>query len=188
LRSDGDIWAPKPKAHLEKANGRVGTHEVTCFDHATKTYHVEHRGGITFDGEVRELRMHVVILQNFKCTCGKPRQYHFLCSHLVTAAMHRNYNIESRIPQEFSVDMLVHTWSPRFVPFRDPRECPPYDGSKYIADLAYCWNKRGSRKRTRHMMVMDQIPERTRHGRGTPFFTDPEQYECGKCGRLGHNS
>jgi hypothetical protein len=38
------------------------------------------------------------------------------------------------------------------------------------------------------MMVMDQIPRRTRHGRGTPFLTDPEKYECGKCGRLGHNS
>jgi hypothetical protein len=35
---------------------------------------------------------------------------------------------------------------------------------------------------------MDQIPGRTRHGRVTSFLTDPEQYECGKCGRLGHNS
>ena len=77
--------------------------------------------------------------------------------------------------------------APRFMPFWDLGEWPPYDGPKYIADLAYCWNKRRSRKRTRHMMVMDQIPGRTRHGRGTPFVTDPEQYECDKCGRLGHN-
>ena len=28
----------------------------------------------------------MVVLQDFKCTCGKPRQYHFLCSHLVAAA------------------------------------------------------------------------------------------------------
>ena len=106
----------------------------------------------------------------------------------MAAARHHNYNIESRIPHEFSVDMLVHTWSPYFVPFWDPGEWPPYDGPKYIADLAYHWNKHGSRKRRRHMMVMDQIPRRTRHGRGTPFLTDPEQYECGKCGRLDHNS
>ena len=104
------------------------------------------------------------------------------------AARHRNYNIERRIPHEFSVNTLVNTWSPRFVPFRDPGEWPPYDGPKYIADPAYRWNKRGSRQRTRHRMVMDQIPGRTRRGRGTPFVTDPEQYECGKCGRLGHNS
>ena len=37
-------------------------------------------------------------------------------------------------------------------------------------------------------MVMDQIPGRTRRGRGTPFLTDPEQYKGGKCGRLDHNS
>ena len=78
LQSDGEIWAPKPKAHLEKANERAGTHEVTCFDHAIRTYQVEHRGGTTSDGKVRESRMHVVILQDFTCTCGKPRQYHFL--------------------------------------------------------------------------------------------------------------
>ena len=52
LRSDGEIWAPKPKAHLEKARERAGTHEVACFDHATGTYQVEHRGGTTSDGEV----------------------------------------------------------------------------------------------------------------------------------------
>ena len=92
LRSDGEIWAPKPKAHLEKARERAGTHEVACFDHTTGTYQVEHRGGTTSDGEVRESRIHVVVLQDFKCTCGKPRQYHFLCSHLVAATRHRNYN------------------------------------------------------------------------------------------------
>jgi hypothetical protein len=37
-------------------------------------------------------------------------------------------------------------------------------------------------------MVIDQIPGRMRCGRTIPFLTDPEQYECGKCGRLGHNS
>ena len=103
-----------------------------------------------FDGEVRESRIHVVVLQDFKCTCGKPWQYHFLYSHLVATARHRNFNIESRIPHKFSVDTFVHTWSPRFVPFRDPREWPPYDGPKYIMDSAYHCNKRGSRKDEAH--------------------------------------
>jgi hypothetical protein len=130
----------------------------------------------------------VVVLQNFSCTCGKPRQYHFVCSHFVVAARHHNYDIEAKIPHEFSVGTLVQTWRPRFMPFRDPREWPPYDGPKYVADPAYRWDKWGSRKRTRHMMVMDQIPDRTRCGRVTPFLIDPKQYECGKCGRLDHNS
>jgi hypothetical protein len=188
LQSEGKIWAPTPQAHLEKAKERAGTHEVTCFDHATGRYEVKHIGGTTSDGEVRDARIHVVVLQDFSCTCGKPRQYHFVCSHLIAAARHRNYDIEARIPHQFSVHTLVETWRPRFVPFRDPGEWPPYDGPRYVADPAYRWDKRGSRKRTRHRMVMDQIPGRTRRGRVTPFLNDPEQYECGKCGRLGHNS
>jgi hypothetical protein len=188
LQSDAKRWAPKPEEFLDKAKARAQTHEVYCFDHATGTYEVEQRGGTTSDGEVRESRKHVVVLQSFSCTCGAPRQYHFPCSHLVAAARHRNLDIESRIPSHFSVDKLVLTWSPRFVPYRDMGEWPPYDGPKYIADPGCRWNKRGSRKRTRHKMVMDEIPGKTRRGRATPFLTDPEQYECGKCGRLGHNS
>ncbi|XP_022680705.1 uncharacterized protein LOC111256652 [Setaria italica] len=178
----GERWAEKPKRHLIIANERASTHEVQCFDLGSGTYQVEHRGGTTSDGEIRESRIHVVVLRDFKCTCGRPRQYHFVCSHLVAAVRHRNFDIESMIPHEFSVDTLVRTWSPRFVPFRDPREWPPYDGPKYVADLAYRWNKRGTRKRTRHNMTMDQVSGRTRRGRATPFLADPEQNECGKCG------
>uniref|UniRef100_K4A195 SWIM-type domain-containing protein n=1 Tax=Setaria italica TaxID=4555 RepID=K4A195_SETIT len=180
LQIAGERWAEKPKRHLSIANERASTHEVQCFDLGTGTYQVKHRGGTTSDGEIRELRIHVVVLRDFKCTCGRPKQYHFVCSHLVAGARHRNFDIESMIPHEFSVDTLVRTWSPRFVPFRDPREWPPYDGSKYVADPAYRWNKRGTRKRTRHNMTMDQVSGRTRRGRATPFLADPEQNECGK--------
>uniref|UniRef100_K3XS37 SWIM-type domain-containing protein n=1 Tax=Setaria italica TaxID=4555 RepID=K3XS37_SETIT len=184
----GERWAEKPKRHLIIANERASTHEVQCFDLGSGTYQVEHRGGTTSDGEIRESRIHVVVLRDFKCTCGRPRQYHFVCSHLVAAARHRNFDIESMIPHEFSVHTLVRTWSPRFMPFRDPREWPSYDGPKYVADPAYHWNKRGTRKRMRHNMTMDQVSGRTRRGRATPFLANPEQNECGKCGRLGHNS
>uniref|UniRef100_K4A1N4 SWIM-type domain-containing protein n=1 Tax=Setaria italica TaxID=4555 RepID=K4A1N4_SETIT len=156
LQSAGERWAEKPKTHLSIANERAATHEVQCFDLATGTYQVKHRGRTTSDGKIRESRIHVVVLRDFKCTCGRPRQYHFVCSHLVAAARHRNFNIESMIPHEFSVNTLVRTWSPHFVPFRDPREWPPYDGPKYDADPAYRWNKHGTRKRTRHNMTMDQ--------------------------------
>jgi hypothetical protein len=37
-------------------------------------------------------------------------------------------------------------------------------------------------------MVMDQVSGRSRRGRASPFLVDPEQNECGKCGRLSHNS
>jgi hypothetical protein len=141
LQSEGKIWAPTQMAHLEKARERAGTHEVICFDHATGRYELKHTSGTTSDGEVRESRIHVVVLQDFSYTCHRPRQYHFVCSHLVAAARHRNYDAEARIPHAFSVDVLVQTWRPRFEPFRDSREWPPYDGPKYIPDPAYRWNK-----------------------------------------------
>jgi hypothetical protein len=83
------------------------------------------------------------------------------------SARHHNYDIEGRISHKFT---LVQIWSPRFEPFQDPREWPPYDGPKYVADPAYRWEKCGSRKRMRHKMDMDQ----------TPFLPNLEQYEYGK--------
>jgi hypothetical protein len=105
--------------HMDKAIERAYKHEVICFDHQTGTYEVIQRDGTTSDGEVRESRRHVVVIQDFSCTCGAPRQYHFPCSHMVAACNHRNFAWQSLIPREFSVENLILTWSPRFVPFRD---------------------------------------------------------------------
>ena len=129
-----------------------------------------------------------MVLSNFSCRCGRTRQYHFPCSHCVAASQHRNFTYETKIPWEFSVDSLVLTWSPYFEHYLDEGQWPPYTGLRYIADPGTRWDKHGTRKRTRHKMVMDQVSGRTRRGRATPFLTDPEQNQCGKCGRLGHNS
>jgi hypothetical protein len=88
--------------------------EVECFDHTTRKYEVTERDGTTSDGDVRPLRSYVVILIDLSCTCGRTREYHFLCSYYVASARHCNYAYKSRIPREFTVDSLVLTWSPRF--------------------------------------------------------------------------
>jgi hypothetical protein len=51
LWSDGDRWAPKPKAFLEKAKERAATHIVDCFDFQLGTYEVYLQAGTTSDGE-----------------------------------------------------------------------------------------------------------------------------------------
>jgi hypothetical protein len=129
-----------------------------------------------------------VVLSDCSCRCGRPRQYHSSCSHYIAAARHRNFDYETKIPWEFSVDSLVRTWLPRFEPYLDKGQWPEYTGPRYIADPGTRWDKRGTRKMTRHRMVMDHVSGRTRRARATPFLTDPEQNQCGKCGRLGHNS
>jgi len=188
LQSSNQLWPDKPLGHLAKAKDKAHTHEVECFDHATGKYQVTERGGTTSDGESLPSRSYVVILIDFSCTCGRTRQFHFPCSHFVAAARHRNYNFESKIPWELSVDSMVHTWAPRFEPYLDEGQWPPYTGPVYIADPSTRWNKRGSRKRSRYDMSMDQISGRTRRGRARPFVEDPEPINCRRCGRIGHNT
>ena len=83
---------------------------------------------------------------------------------------------------------MVHTWAPRFELYLDEGQWPPYTGPVYIADPSTRWNKRGSRKRSRYDMSMDQISGRTRRGRARPFVEDPEPINCRRCGRIGHNT
>jgi hypothetical protein len=58
----------------------------------------------------------------------------FSCSHVITAARARNFDIERRIPPEFTIDKLVLTWSSRFISYRDHGKRAPYNGPKYVAD------------------------------------------------------
>jgi len=188
LQNKGDLLPSKPNEHLNDAKGFAHTHEVRLFDLSTGKYEVTERGGTTSDGEVRAPRKYVVLLSNFSCTCGRPRQYHFPCSHYIAAVRHRNFSYMRSIPPEFTVDKLVQTWSPRFEPFLDESQWPQYTGPVYIADRACRWDKRGSRKRSRHGMAMDQISGRTKKGRARPFVEEPKQNQYGRCSRLGHNS
>ena len=136
LRSKNQSWAPKPNRHLQKAKARACTHDVEfCFDHNTGKYQVMERGGTMSDGEVRPSRSYIVVLSNFSYICGITRQYHFPCSHYVAAFQHRNFAYKIKIPQEFSVDSLVLTWSPHFEPYLDEGQWPPYTGPRYNADL-----------------------------------------------------
>jgi hypothetical protein len=137
MQTRGQRWAPKPTTHLHNANERANRHEVQCFDEESGKYEVTTMDDTTFDGEVRPLRSYVVLLNTFSCGCGKPRQYHFPCSHYVVAAHYHNFAFESRIPWEFSVESLVRTWSPRFEPFLDESQWPTYTSPTYIA-VARC--------------------------------------------------
>jgi hypothetical protein len=130
LQSKNQLWAPKPMCHLGKAEDRVCTHEVKCFDHTTGKYEVTGRGGTTSDGDVRSSRSYIIILIYFSCTCGRTKQYHFVCSHYIAAARHRNFAYKSMILREFTVDNLVLTWSPRFEPYLDQGQWPTYTGPK----------------------------------------------------------
>jgi hypothetical protein len=98
LHSNNKKWAAKPQKHLEKAKERASTHDVECFDHNTGKYQVTERSGTTSDGEVRPSRSYIVLLSDFSCRCGRPSQYHSLCSHYIAADRHHNFDYETKIP------------------------------------------------------------------------------------------
>jgi hypothetical protein len=49
-----------------------------------------------------------------------------------------------------TLEALVRTWSPHFVPFLDEEQWESYDGPRYVADKDMMWKKRGPRRRSVH--------------------------------------
>lgn len=188
LEINHKVWAPTPQLFLDKAKGMTSSEEYHCVDHATGTYEIVEHRGTTHDGGLLESRKHKVVIRDFSCTCRGPDQYHFPCSHYVTACRAHNLDVQTKIPKEFSVHNLIRTWTPRFEPYPNEEEWPPYLGPRFIVDPESHWNKYGSRRRLRYKLDMDAIPGCTRRSKGNPFLADPEQNECSKCGRLRHNA
>jgi hypothetical protein len=175
LQSKNQSWASKPTKHLDKAKERATTHEVQCFDHTTKKYEITERCGTTFDGEVRPSRAYIVVLSNFSCKCGRPRQYHFPCSHYIAAAQHRNITYESKIPREFSVHSLVLTWSARYKPYLDKGQWPEYTGLRYIVDPVHVGTnvEPGRERGTRWSWI--RCPVERGEGEQAPFLLTPSR-------------
>jgi hypothetical protein len=183
----GERLGPKQLPHLYDAKVAVIGQQCHLFDHRSGTYEVAEPGGTNEAREIRDGRKHIVVIILQTCTCRRPQQFHFPCSHMVAACWAWNVSVESMIPHDFSVQALLNTWSPRFVPFRDESEWPSYDGPKYVVDPEAKWPKKGTRKRTQYKMEMDRIPGRTRRGNGNPFVADPMETRCNKCLGTGHN-
>jgi hypothetical protein len=59
-----------------------------------------------------------------------------------------------------TLEALVRTWSPRFVPFLDEEQWEPYDDPRYVADNAMMWKRRGPRRRARYAIEMDRVKSR----------------------------
>lgn len=148
-------------------------------------------GGTTLGGEHRGARKFKVVITDNRCTCGVPQRKHIPCSHMVTACRHRcvDHLDASRMPAYFTMDAMVKTWSPRFEPFLDEDHWAPYNGPRYVADVAMLWKKRGPRRRVRYTMDMDRLQAggSKRRKSGTPFLEDPQAISCSSCHNTGHN-
>jgi hypothetical protein len=79
-----------------------------------------------------------VNLSKNTCTCGVPQLIHVSCPRniIVSNRLGWNFNVPSFMATYNTLDALVRTWSPHFVPFLDEEQWEPYDGPTYVADKA----------------------------------------------------
>ena len=133
----GKTWPLLATEQLAFSKRKSKRQKGSCFDPIRHGYEILEGGGTNIGGEDRGARKHKVIINENRCTCGKPRIYHRPCSHMITACRLRRVDTEipPRMVVEFSLKNLRSTWHPQFEPFLDESQWPTYDGPKYVADL-----------------------------------------------------
>jgi hypothetical protein len=90
------------------------TQKGACFDPLNNAYEILESGGTNIGGEDHSTTKHKVIINENKCSCGKPTIYHRPCSHMITACQIRRVDakVPPRLAIEFSLRNLKSTWNP----------------------------------------------------------------------------
>jgi hypothetical protein len=132
---------------------------ATCFNIQARKYEVLEDGGMTSGGEHRGAKQFAVNLSENTCTCGVPQLIHVPCPHIIVVCNHlsRIFYVSPFMATYNTLEALVRTWSPCFIPFMDEEQWEPYDGPKYVANKAMMWKKSGPRRRDRYAMEMDRV-------------------------------
>ena len=191
LWTAGKAWPLLASQELAFSKKKSKRQKGSCFDPINHGYEILEGGGTNIGGEDRGARKHKVVINENKCTCGKPIIYHRPCSHMITACRLRRVDPEvpPRMAAEFSLRNLMSTWNPQFEPFLDESQWPTYDGPKYVADLGLLWKSRGPRRRKWFRMDMDRATKgrSTTSKVGRHFVEDTQKSRCSGCHKPGHN-
>jgi hypothetical protein len=100
-----------------------------------------------------------VNLSENTCTCDVPQFIHVPCPHVIVVCkcLGRNFYVSPFMTTNNTLEVLAHTWSPRFVSFLDEEQWEPYDGLRYVTDKVMMWKKRGPRRHARYAIKMDRV-------------------------------
>jgi hypothetical protein len=92
---------------------------TSCFDIEARKYEVLEGGGTTSSGEHRGSKWFTINLSENTCTCGVPQLIHVPCLQIIVVCnlLSQNFYVSPFTATYNTLDALVHTWSPRFVPF-----------------------------------------------------------------------
>jgi hypothetical protein len=146
---------------------------------------------MTFSGEHRGAKRFTMNLSENNCTCGVPQLIHVPCPHTIVVCnlLGRNFYVPHFTAMYNTLEALVRTWSPHFVPFLDEEQWEPYDGPRYMANNAMMWKKRGPRRRAQYAMEMDLVkPRRSKRSKvNSESVEDMHDICCSKCHKANHN-
>jgi hypothetical protein len=146
---------------------------------------------MTSDGEHHGAKQFAVNLSENTCTCGVPQLLHIPCRHTIVVCnlLSQNFYVSPFMTTYNTLEELVHTWSPRFVPFLDEEQWELYDGPRYIANNAMMWKKRGPRRRARYVMEMDRVKSgwSKRSKVNSESREDRHEIRFSKCHEHSHN-
>jgi hypothetical protein len=161
---------------------------ATCFDIQSRKYEVLEGGGTTSDGEHCEAKRFMVNLSENTSTCGVPQLIHVSYLHIIVVCnrLGQNFYVSPFMATYNTLEVLVHTWSPRFVPFLDEEHESPM--IRYVIDKTMMWKKRGPRS-ARYAMEMDRVkPRRSKRSKvNSESVEDRHEIRCSKCHKAGHN-
>jgi hypothetical protein len=164
---------------------------ATCFDIQAQKYEVLEGGGTASGGEHHGEKQFTMNLSENTCTCGVPQLIHVPYSPtiIVCNLLGRNFYAPPFIATYNTLEALVHTWSPRFVPFLDEEQWESYDGPRYVFDNAMIWKKRGPRSCAQYTMEMDRVKfiRSKRSKVNSESVEDRHEIRCSKCCKPDHN-
>jgi hypothetical protein len=182
-----------PNIHLDtkRYEARAQGMHATCFDIQARKYEVLKGRGTTSGGEHHGVKWFTVNLSENTCTCGVPQLIHVPCLHIIVVCnrLGQNVYVPPFMATYNTLEALVRTWSPHFVPFLDEEQWEPYDGSRYVADKAMMWKKRGPRRHAGYAMKIDRVkPGCSKRSKvNSESVEDRHKIHCSKCHKDGHN-
>jgi hypothetical protein len=93
---------------------------------------------MTSGGEHHGVKRFMVNLSENTCTCDVPQLIHVPCPHTIVVCnlLGQNFYVPPFMATYNTLEALVHTWSPHFIPFLDEEQWKSYDGPRYMVDKA----------------------------------------------------
>jgi hypothetical protein len=116
--------------YTKRYEARAQGMHANCFDIQAHKYEILEGGGTTFSDEHCGAKRFMVNLSENTYTYGVPQLIHVPCPHtiIVCNLLGQNFYVTPFMANYNTLEALVHTWSPSFVPFLNEE---PYDGPRY---------------------------------------------------------